>query len=579
MTIRVKLIGAFVSIFVFLVINSGLLISIGAESDISFDKIDHSTHVLKTEVLPLVSVTQDLQLNVIQVQQWLTDVSATRGLDGLNDGFDAAKKNAELFNKNLAEAIELTKKLDRPELTKALQNMSVAFVPYYETGKKMAQIYVSEGPAGGNKMMASFDAVAAKIQESVDVVGNSVKKYVNETLEENDAVLEDSKTDNQTLEKISYIPIVLSFILSLFAIFGVLRICRDISNMTATMGALSQDNLETDVAGLTRKDELGEMAQAVQVFKENAIENKKLQDDQVKAEAKAAEDRKNALLTLADELDGRVSGSMKEINSVLEGLEQTAGQMSAAADQTSAQSQAVSAATEEATANVEAVSASGAQLSASISEISKQVTQSSEIAQEAVHEAQVTNEKISSLAEEVGRIGDIVSLIANIAEQTNLLALNATIEAARAGEAGKGFAVVASEVKNLAQQTAKATEEIGAQIGKIQDETTGSVDAINRIVRTISNLNDYSSSIAAAVEEQSAATSEIANNVEEAAKGTQEVSSNITGVAQAANQTGELAHDVASAAHRVKDASQGLRTNVQNFLDDVRDGESGSFRY
>ncbi|MDV7338523.1 methyl-accepting chemotaxis protein [Terasakiella sp. A23] len=579
MTIRTKLIGAFALMLAFVMVNSALLLMIAGQSSDAFDEISASSNKIKDKVLPLITVTQDLKVNVIQVQQWLTDISATRGLDGLNDGFDEAKANADEFKANLAVALKLTEELNQPKLTASLKEMGDAFGPYYQVGVQMAEAYIADGPAGGNKMMGNFDEVAAKIQDGVGQVNKGVKAIVKESLTEEGELLAKDKEKNNSLRNVSLVPIVISVLVGFAAIIAVTKLCKNISQMTATMTGLSQGKLDTEVHGRDRSDELGEMAESVQIFKESAIENKRLQDEQKEAEEKVKKERQATMMQMADDLEGRVSGSMQEISDVLTDLEGMAGQMSSAADQTSAQSQAVSAATEEATANVEAVSASGAQLTASINEISEQVAKSSEISSGAVAEAQETTQTISTLAEEVGRIGDVVKLITDIAEQTNMLALNATIEAARAGDAGKGFAVVASEVKNLAQQTAKATEEIGAQIGKIQSETTGAVDAIDGIATTIGHLNEYTSSIAAAVEEQSAATGEIAHNVNEAARGNEEVSSNISGVAQAASDTGRLAHSVADSANNVKNASQHLRSSVQEFLDDIRDGSSGNIRF
>jgi methyl-accepting chemotaxis protein len=579
MTIRLKLIAGFVLMLAFLMINSVLLISLSNDSSNSYAQIDETSKQLQNKVLPLIAVTQELRVNVIQVQQWLTDISATRGLDGLNDGFDEAEAQAQAFQANLSKALELTKSLDKPELTSALTEMGNAFSPYFEIGKKMAAAYVADGPAGGNKMMGNFDAVAAKIQDSVADVTQKVTGFVAATNADNGKILADSQAKNTSSKNMAFIPIMISIVVGIAAIVGVLGICRNVTQMTDTMKELTEGNLDVEVPGKGRSDELGDMADSVEFFKQSAKDARNLTEERALADAKSAEELRNALMTMADDLDERVSGSMQEINSVLDGLEQMSAQMSSAADQTSAQSQAVSAATEETSVNMDAVSSSGSQLTASINEIAQQVSQSSQIAQGAVTEAQQTTDVIAGLADEVGRIENVVKLITDIAEQTNMLALNATIEAARAGDAGKGFAVVASEVKNLAQQTAKATDEISLQIGKIQDQTTGAVGAIDGIAKTISNLNDYSSSVAAAVEEQSAATGEIAHNVSEAARGTEEISGNITGVAKAAGETGQLAHDVSNAANQVKEASQSLRTRVQEFLDDVRDGSSGAIRY
>ncbi|WP_417820643.1 methyl-accepting chemotaxis protein [Terasakiella sp.] len=579
MTIRLKLISAVVLMLVLLMINSVLLISVTNDSSNAFESIESSSKKIGEDVLPLLALSQGLRTDVIQVQQWLTDISATRGQDGLNDGFDEAQKHANSFNENLKKALELSQSLKMDKLVSHFHMMGEDFSPFYETGKRMAQAYVDGGPVSGNRLMGAFDEVAAKIQNDVQNVTLEVEAIVAKQLENDNVILEHSKSENDKSRMIAIVPIIVSLIVGVSVVIGVIGICRNILQMTHSMTDLSHGKLDVDVMGQDRRDELGEMVSAVQVFKDNAIDKLRLEREQEEQEKRAAVERQEALFQIADDLEGRVKGSMKQISEVLNNLEQTATQMSSAADQTSAQSQAVSAATQQATANVDAVATAGSELSASISEISKQVAQSSQIAQEAVVEAHTTTGIVASLAQEVGHIENIVKLINNIAEQTNLLALNATIEAARAGEAGKGFAVVASEVKNLAQQTSKATEEISQQITKIQQQTNGAVDAIDGIEKTISSLNDYSSSIAAAVEEQSAATGEIAHNVEEASRGTQDVAHNIYGVAQAATQTGELANDVTVSANVVKDASQALRSNVQEFLDDIRDGSSGSFRY
>ena len=579
MTIRTKLIGAFALILVFLSVNSTLLLVNVQSTSSSFDEITDSSKQITDQVLPLITVTQDLKVNVLQVQQWLTDISATRGLDGLNDGFDEAQANAQEFRDNLDTAIRLTKSLNKPELTAALQAMGQAFDPYYETGKKMAQAYIAEGPEGGNKMMGDFDDVAARIQSGMDQVAIQVKQFVADRLSAGEALLSDKKAENALLQKIALVPIILSALVGLLVVLAVLRICRNISDMTDVMADLSQGNLDVLIPGTERKDELGHMAGAVAIFKEEAIENKKLHEEKQRLDENARQQRQDTMMKMADELESRVVGSMKEITAILIQLEDMSVQMSRAADTTSTKSQAVCAASEQTTANMEAVSTSGTELSASISEISRQVSQSSELSKVAVAEAQDTNGRIEALASEVAQIDDIVKLITGIAEQTNLLALNATIESARAGEAGKGFAVVASEVKNLAQQTAKATEQISGQIAKIQSETSGAVSAIDGIAQTISRLDDYGASIAAAVDQQNSATREISHNVHEAARGNEEVSQNISGVAEAAEDTDQLAHKVSDSANLLKDASQKLRSSVQGFLDDVRDGTSGNIRF
>mgnify|MGYP003642668377 CR=1 FL=1 len=273
---------------------------------------------------------------------------------------------------------------------------------------------------------------------------------------------------------------------------------------------------------------------------------------------------------MAENFENTVKAVVEAVSSSANQVQSAAQSMSATAEETSQQSATVAAASEEATSNVQTVASAAEELSSSIEEISRQVSQSTKISNDAVEEATKANEKVQGLAEAAQKIGEVVNLINDIASQTNLLALNATIEAARAGEAGKGFAVVASEVKSLATQTAKATEEIGAQIDQIQTATNDAVQAIQGINQTISEISEISTAIASAVEEQGAATREIAGNVQQAATGTQEVSSNIVGVSQAAEQSGATATEVLQVATNLSEQADTLSRHVDEFLEQVK---------
>ena len=341
-------------------------------------------------------------------------------------------------------------------------------------------------------------------------------------------------------------------------------VVRPMRSLTGSMASLSRGDLDAEVPGLGRGDELGEMAQAVQVFKEDAAERRRLEAERA-AEREKQFARAQRLEELAGAFDGEVAAVLAALGGSAGEMQQASQAMSATAEETSRQATAVAAASEQTTSNVQTVASAAEELSSSIREIARQMGASSAIARDATGEAEKAQATVRGLAAAAEKIGEVVELINAIAGQTNLLALNATIEAARAGDAGKGFAVVAGEVKSLANQTAKATEEIAAQIDAVRSEINGTVGAIEGIVATIGKINEISASIAAAVEEQDAATQEIARNVEQAAQGTQQVSGNIAGVTSAADETGSAANQVLHVAQVVADSTQSIERLVGTF--------------
>ena len=347
-------------------------------------------------------------------------------------------------------------------------------------------------------------------------------------------------------------------------------IARPIHAITGTMTRLAADDLSVAVPGVGRRDEVGAMADAVQVFRDKLARNQVLEAEAAEARAAVETQRRAAMHDLADRFEAAVGGVVRAVAAAAAELQSAAESMSAAATQTAQQSVTVASAAEQAAANVGTVAAAAEQLGTSVSEIGRQVQGSAGFATAAVADAEKSATLMQTLRAGAARIGDVVSLIAGIAAQTNLLALNATIEAARAGEAGRGFAVVATEVKDLASQTAKATEEVARQIGEIRSWTGDASDAITVVVSRIGEISVLAGGIAAAVEEQGAATQEIVRNVGQAAQGTGAVTNNIVGVAHAAEEAGAAAEQVLGSAADLSSQAQRLDAEVRRFLTSVR---------
>jgi len=347
------------------------------------------------------------------------------------------------------------------------------------------------------------------------------------------------------------------------------NILRRIGNLQRSMQLLSQGDLQSEIYRSSQNDEIAAMASSLQIFRDSMIEARTLSADQDKDRTAKAE-RTSRMEARIVGFESTVREALDSLQNSANSMQTTAQGMSATADQSSALVSAVASAAEETSVNVQTVSAGTEELSSSIAEIGRQVVTSAQIARKAVDEAGATDATMQGLAENASRISVVVDLIQTIASQTNLLALNATIEAARAGEAGRGFAVVASEVKSLANQTAKATEEIRSQITNMQGVTTSAVAAIRNISTTISEINEVTTAIAAAVEEQGAATHEIARNIQHAAAGTSQVSGNIVGVSTASAEAGSAASDVLSASGALRREADVLRSEIDAFLSSIR---------
>jgi methyl-accepting chemotaxis protein len=408
-------------------------------------------------------------------------------------------------------------------------------------------------------------AAAEELQAKVRAVADRLNARVEERSK---AAREEYESVSRLMLILASVGIVLGGVLGFLV--GQYGVARPIRAIVALLQQLASGNYNIDIHSADRKDEVGDVAQAAAVFKDNGLAKIRMEAEQKQQEERSAEQRRADMLHLADRFESAIGEIVETVSSASTELEASASTLTSTAEHGQELATMVAAASEEASTNVNSVASATEELSSSVNEISRQVQDSARMASEAVSQARNTTDRVSELSKAAARIGDVVELINTIAGQTNLLALNATIEAARAGEAGRGFAVVASEVKALAEQTAKATGEIGQQISGIQSATQDSVTAIREISGTIEKLSEISSTIAAAVEEQGAATQEISRNVQQAAQGTQQVSSHIMDVQRGSSETGSASSQVLSSAQSLSSDSNRLKLEVGKFLDTVR---------
>ena len=422
--------------------------------------------------------------------------------------------------------------------------------------------------ADGAQRSASSASAISKSYAQMEPVIDEIAKEIHGRYEAAQAQETNTLSD---VKRWMLITLIFTFVVvSALSLMISRSVTKAIFAMVQAMVRLAKGDMRVEIPGVGRRDEIGEMASAVDVFKTNMIDTERLRRERTELEQRQAEQRRADMQRLAGDFEAAVGEIVETVSSASTELEASAATLTGTAKHSQELATSVASASEEASTSVQTVASATEELSSSVNEISRQVQSSARMASAAVDQAKATTMKVSELSKAATNIGDVVELINTIAGQTNLLALNATIEAARAGEAGRGFAVVASEVKALAEQTAKATGEIGQQISHIQAATQDSVHAIKEISSTIEQLSEVSSTIASAVEEQGAATQEISRNIQQAAHGTQLVSSNIADVQRGATETGSASTQVLSSAQSLAVESHRLRKEVDRFLVTVR---------
>jgi methyl-accepting chemotaxis protein len=522
-----------------------------------------ATDDIATNWLPTVRLLGDLRYNVLNYRNLIR----SHVLAVTTDGKAAAEKRLA----TIEGLIKQNQKTYEPMITspeeKAIYTAWLAqWADYKTTAVKVLEV-----------SRTSLGQVSAESAAALAAVGPMAIK-MDETLQKDidlnnkgadDATVFAASTYNSAFYSILAI-VALAVLVGIGASILVIRdVAQGIASIVRPMQVLGQGDLSADVPHRGEATEIGSMADALQIFKE-ALIAKKAADEAALREAQAKIARGQRVETATQHFETAIGEIVETVSSASTELEASASTLTATATHAEQLATAVAAASEEASTNVQSVASATEEMSSSVNEISRQVQESARIANDAVDQARKTNDSVAMLSAAASRIGDVVELINTIAGQTNLLALNATIEAARAGEAGRGFAVVASEVKALAEQTAKATGEIGQQISGIQAATDQSVSAIKEIGLTIGRMSEIASTIAAAVEEQGAATQEISRNVQQAAHGTQEVSANITDVQRGATETGSASTQVLSTAKSLSHDSSRLKSEVARFLDTVR---------
>jgi methyl-accepting chemotaxis protein len=447
-------------------------------------------------------------------------------------------------------------------LRSKLENNKEAFIVYANLGLEVTQAVKNNTDYQATKaaFLKQYDTLEVANEENSDLIQQLARTQAIAIKLEAD----DLKT------KVKIINILTSCVVLMMIFYTIFYIFKPLDKVSGVMDVLAGGNLTVDTPFVQRSDELGKLAKTLQIFKNNALEKIALEESQKRLEQEAVQSRKREMIQLANTFESSVKHIVDSVASASTEMNATSSGLANMAQDSSAEISHVTDTLGSTSKNVQTVASATTELSASIQEISRQMSRSASVTNQAVSEATKAESTVQALSAAANKIGEVVSLISDIASQINLLALNATIESARAGEAGKGFAVVASEVKNLAGETTKATEEISNYIKSIQDSTSETVTAINKVGVTIREINQISTTIASAVEEQGVATQSIASNVEEASRQTLEVAREIASVQTKANETGVSSGEMLAAASELSQQAEKLRKEVDHFISNIR---------
>ncbi|MGE4281598.1 MAG: methyl-accepting chemotaxis protein [Magnetospirillum sp.] len=548
---------------------------------------------LHTKVAPFQLLARQLQLDVVQVQQFLSDVSATRGENGLDDGFDKAASFAKQFNTHMEKARGLAVEMQATKVLPHLDAVAKAFPGYYETGQRMAHAYLDKGTSAGNGFMEEFDQQAGNLTQSLEALLAESDSLMVAERDTANAAIQSARVKAWTVSALLAVLTLIGLGLAMFTGRNINQTAALLEEAGATMSRAARGDLNARIVRIKRHDEIGQLLVAVN----RVLDLTETFAKEIGA-AMAAAQRKEyfryipeeglrgdflrfvrsmnnilAAMEMRDsktlEFEATVKGMVEDVAQSTQGISDTANMMAHRSEATGGRSLEVGEAAHATTERAEIVSEATRQLVASINEIAAQATQSSSVARQATAQISATSSRMDELAQAISQIGQVVGLINTIAGQTNLLALNATIEAARAGEAGRGFAVVANEVKNLANQTATATGTITGQVEAVQSAAREAIDAISDIVSTIASIEGIAAAIAGAVQEQEASTQEISRNIEGVVQEAEHVSHSVSQLSQSSAQSCAGTVRVIWSARKLANVVTSMHDKVTDYIQSV----------